>query len=46
LAAAGMLPHPPQAASLCFLPHSDCTGSRMYRPKYIAHLAGVDLLGE
>ena len=33
LAAAGMLPHPPQAASLCFLPHPVCAGSRMYRPK-------------
>ena len=46
LAAAGMLPHPPLAASLCFLPRPDCAGSRMYRPKYIVHLTGVDLLGE
>ena len=46
LAAAGMLPHPPQAASLFFLPRPVCAGPRIYRPKYIAHLAGVDLLGE
>ena len=33
LATAGMIPHPPQAASLCFLPHPVCAGLRMYRPK-------------